>query len=270
MAFGSVFLVAGTASAAPGSHTREASHALRRAIPGFRPGGPLLRPGGADRKASRRNGLATVGSTNWSGYAATGADGSFSSVSASWTEPAAACTPPGIGGRGSDSAVAFWAGLDGYSSATVEQTGTVADCSGRTAQYAGWYEMYPAYPVYFANTVLPGDWMIASVKFSGTDTYTLVLKDATQGWTQTVVQHEAGLDRSSAEVITEAPGSGGGIVPLADFGTVGYSMSTVNGTPLRTQRPVQILMVNNSGMVKATTSWISVTGTFTNTWRLAS
>ena len=50
--------------------------------------------------------------------------------------------------------------------------------------YYGWYEMYPAFPVNFSNTVRPGDSMSASVTFSGTSTYTLVLKDTTQGWTQ--------------------------------------------------------------------------------------
>jgi hypothetical protein len=70
--------------------------------------------------------------------------------------------------------------------------------------------------------VAPGDSMSASVTFSGTETYTLVLTDSTQDWTQTITENESGLSRSSAEVITEAPSSESGVLPLADFGTVNY------------------------------------------------
>ena len=73
-------------------------------------------------------------STNWSGYA--GTTGTYTSVSASWTQPAGICS------RG-DQYAAFWVGLDGYTSSTVEQTGSEVDCVGRTAQYYAWYEMYP-------------------------------------------------------------------------------------------------------------------------------
>ena len=108
--------------------------------------------------------------------------------------------------------------------------------------------MYPADPVYYTNTVKPGDAMSASVTFSGTDTYTLVLKDSTQGWTKTRASTRAGFDRSSAEVITEAPCSGsGGILPLADFGTVNYTARPRNGTSMGTQSPTVIIMINNSG-----------------------
>src|SRR5579884_4318905 len=72
-------------------------------------------------------------STNWSGYAVTG--NRFTSVSASWTEPAVTCSGTAYS--------SFWVGLDGDTSNTVEQTGTDADCSGSTPQYYAWYEMYP-------------------------------------------------------------------------------------------------------------------------------
>jgi hypothetical protein len=110
--------------------------------------------------------------------------------------------------------------------------------------------------------------MSASVTFSGTETYTLVLKDTTRGWTQTVTKNESGLDRSSAEVITEAPccTNSGGILPLADFGTINYTASTDNGSSMGTQSPVQIIMIDNSGNDKDSTSSISSSGAFSNTW----
>ncbi len=126
--------------------------------------------------------------------------------------------------------------------------------------------MFPAFPVNFSNPVQPGDAMSASVTFSGTSTFTLVLHDATQGWTQNIVQNQTGLARSSAEVITEAPSSNSGVLPLANFGTVSYSASSANGTSLGTQNPTQIIMVNNSGAQKDSTSSISSGGAFSNTW----
>src|SRR5580704_16340313 len=69
-------------------------------------------------------------STYWSGYAAT--TGTYTSVSASWTEPAGTCTS-------GDQWSSFWVGLDGYNSNSVEQTGSDVDCSGATPKYYAWY-----------------------------------------------------------------------------------------------------------------------------------
>jgi Peptidase A4 family len=265
---GSMVLAAGAASAA--THARPVIHSTM--IRGFRPGGLMQRPAGTriGPNVLHHGRFTTAESTNWSGYAVTGATGAYTSVSASWTEPTATCTSSGRGRRGSASYAAFWVGLDGYSSSSVEQTGTDSDCSGTTPEYYGWYEMYPAYPVNFTNTVRPGDAMSASVTFSGTETYTLVLHDATQNWTQTIVKNQTGLARSSAEVITEAPSSNTGVLPLANFGTVSYSTSSANGTSLGSQNPVQIIMINSSGQDKDSTSAISSGGAFTNTWIRAS
>jgi Peptidase A4 family len=262
IAFGSLLGLAGNASAAVGQHaTATGARPNPAGLHGFTPGGPLQLPTGAHSRAGGVRGA--VESTNWSGYAVTGSDGAFSSVSASWTQPTGSCTS-----RRSDTYAAFWVGLDGYSSDSVEQTGTLIECVGTTAYYYGWYEMYPAALETYSNTLKPGDAMSASVTFSGTDTYTLVLKDATQGWTKTFTTNESGLDRSSAEVITEAPccTNSGGILPLADFGTVNYTASTDNGSSMGTQSPTEIIMVDNSGLDKDSTSAISSAGAFSNTW----
>jgi len=256
LAFGSMIVVAGAASASTATH-HPTIHSTT--VHAFRPGGVMVRPGGVAREIGHGSNT-TATSTNWSGYAVTGANGAFHSVSASWTEPTATCSS-----RRAQYA-SFWVGLDGYNSNSVEQTGTDSDCSGRTPQYYGWYEMYPAFPVNFSNTVRPGDAMSASVTFSGTETYTLVLHDATQNWTQTITQNQTGLDRSSAEVITEAPSSNSGVLPLADFNTVSYSTSSANGTSLGGQSPIAITMINNSGADKDSTSSISSGGAFSNTW----
>jgi hypothetical protein len=256
-------LVAGSWLGATSASAETAAHAPADAAHGFTPGGLLIRPGGADRTATPGIRNQEVESSNWSGYAATGSNGAFSSVSASWTEPAATCSSSGR--RSSDQYAAFWVGLDGYSSDSVEQTGTDSDCDGRTPDYYGWYEMYPADPVYYSNPVSPGDQLSASVTFSGSDTYTLVLTDSTQGWTETHTQSESGLDRSSAEVITEAPSSDTGVLPLADFGTVNYASAEANGDSLASLSPTEIIMVDSEGRQEDSTSAISG-GSFSNTW----
>jgi Peptidase A4 family len=255
LTFGSMLAGATAASASTTAHTGPPASAH-----GFIPGGLMQRPtsGPAGRAV---HGKYQVESSNWSGYAVTGGKGAFSSVSASWTQPTATCSS-------GDQYAAFWVGLDGYSSDSVEQTGSDSDCDGRTPDYYGWYEMYPADPVYYSNTVKPGDSMSASVTFSGTDTYTLVLTDHTQDWTQTQKINESGFDRSSAEVITEAPccTNSGGILPLADFHTINYTSSSDNGSSMGTQDPTSIIMVDTRGRQEDSTSSMTSGGNFSNTW----
>jgi Peptidase A4 family len=256
---GSLMAAAGARADASVAATPSPSTAHVRpggAVDNFVPGGLMKRPTGATAHEVKNQ----TSSTNWSGYAATGSAGQFNSVSSSWTEPAADCT------GSDDEYAAFWVGLDGYNSGSVEQTGTDSDCDGTTPDYYGWYEMYPADPVYFSNPVAPGDSMSASVTFSGTETYTLVLTDSTQDWTQTITENESGLSRSSAEVITEAPSSESGVLPLADFGTVGYGGSAVNGSSMATLDPTGIIIVDSSGNQQDTTSSMDSSGDFSNGW----
>jgi Peptidase A4 family len=254
---GSLMAVAGGRADASVAATPSTTHVRPGgAVSDFVPGGLMKRPTGATAHEVKNQ----TSSTNWSGYAATGSAGQFNSVSSSWTEPVADCT------GSDDEYAAFWVGLDGYNSGSVEQTGTDSDCDGTTPDYYGWYEMYPADPVYFSNPVAPGDSMSASVTFSGTETYTLVLTDSTQDWTQTITENESGLSRSSAEVITEAPSSESGVLPLADFGTVGYGGSSANGASMSTLDPTGIIIVDSGGNQEDTTSSMNGSGGFSNGW----
>jgi hypothetical protein len=126
----------------------------------------------------------------------------------------------------------FWVGLDGDTSNTVEQTGTEADCSSGQAVYSAWYEMYPKFPVNFANPVSAGDHFTGSVTTDGRGSFTLTLVNSTKRWTETNVARLNHARLSSAEVIAEAPSSSGGVLPLADFGAVGFTSATVNGATL--------------------------------------
>ncbi|MBW8806232.1 MAG: hypothetical protein JF587_20640 [Catenulisporales bacterium] len=195
-------------------------------------------------------------SSNWSGYAATGRQ--FTSVSATWTQPAVSC--------GSQTTYSsFWVGLDGDGSNSVEQTGSEADCSGGRAVYSSWYEMYPKYPVNFSNPVSPGDVFHASVTYKGGGGFTLVLSDQTKGWSHTINATLNNPALASAEVIAEAPSSSSGVLPLANFGTARFSSSTANGSPLANFSPDKITMAGGS-TTKAVPSSISG-GTFSVAWK---
>jgi hypothetical protein len=211
---------------------------------------PLIGRGGVRNQAE---------STNWSGYAANGS--TYTSVSANWTQPTAKC-PSG------DQYSAFWVGIDGYSSDTVEQTGSEADCDGKTPVYSSWYEMYPADPVYFNEPVEPGDQFYGSVTYNGGSSYTLVLTDSTEGWSKTISASLSGAANSSAEAIVEAPccTASGGILPLTDFGTVNFSNVTVDGSPISDFSPTEIIMVDGQGRDKDHISSSSDGDSFTATW----
>jgi hypothetical protein len=218
-----------------------------------RSGGPRLHTGTSNASES----------TNWSGYAAD--SGTYTSVSASWVVPAGICTS-------ATRYSSFWVGLDGYNSSSVEQTGTDTDCVHGTPRYYGWYEMYPAASYSFGGTVKAGDNITASVLYEGSNAFKLTLADSTQNWSVSTTQTLANAPRSSAEVIVEAPccTSSGGVLPLADFGTVNVSGSVVDGSPIGNLSPTQIIMVNSSGLDKDTVSSLSSGENFSATWERAS
>lgn len=106
-------------------------------------------------------------SANWSGYAVTGNKGSVTSVSGSWTVPGVTWADPTT--STTTEYAAFWVGIDGYSSSTVEQTGIMANTTTTGTQWIAWFEFYPG-PMYELVTssgspvpISPGDVITASV-----------------------------------------------------------------------------------------------------------
>lgn len=231
---------------AAGQPARAAIHLIRPVAHGTRP----LLILGSPHTALR--------SQNWSGYAAHGR--TFRRVSASWVEPTGHCH----GGRQFSS---FWVGLDGFSSRTVEQTGSDVDCAGTSARYFAWYEMFPAFPVNFGNRVRPGDHFTASVTHTGGSRYTLVIVDTTEGWSHTIHKSLRAAKNSSAEVIAEAPSSNGGVLPLTDFGTVHFRDASVDGAAIGRARPAKIVMINHAGRRKDAVTALSGGRNFGVTWR---
>ena len=191
-------------------------------------------------------------SSNWSGYAVTGSAGSVTSASGSWIVPTVS------GGMGTAYA-AFWTGVDGFNSPTVEQIGTLSQSSSSfsfrgsrtTVAYYAWYEFYPSESIITITTatspsgapatVKPGDSIFATVTYESGTTFALTINDKTEHWTFTTTGSQPGATESSAEWIAEAPSSSTGVLPLANFGHVNFGSdytstsmtcdATVNGVP---------------------------------------
>ena len=215
-------------------------------------------------------GLSDVTSTNWSGYADTGS--SFSNVSAKWTEPGASCTSR------TTSLAAFWVGIDGYSSNSVEQDGTMIECYQRHAYQFTWWEMYPTNDVQVVGqTAAAGDAITASVVRSGTS-YKLTVTDATHtadSFTTTQSCSASSCVDTSAEWIAEAPTGSSGVEPLSDFGTwTASSAAVTEGSTAGTISSFtddEITMIDSSGATKALPGALNSAGSgFSVTWERAS
>lgn len=219
-------VAASTTHAAPSAAVRAAA-AARTALKRLHLGHPANErvPG----HTQRVDGLTRQDSYNWSGYADDNTKGNtYTKVSGAWTEPAITC-------GSQDQIAVFWVGIDGWTSSTDEQAGTLAQCFQGTAHYYSWWEMYPTNSIQVVGaTVKPGDKIKASVVKSGTK-YTLKVTDSTTtantfSTVQTCTATPTCTD-TSAEWIAEAPSGPRGSYPLPDFKTWSLTAaSTTSGT----------------------------------------
>ena len=215
--------------------------------------------------AAKIKGLTQVESSNWSGYADTST--TFSAVAASWKEPTVTCS-----GRATQLA-AFWVGIDGYSSGSVEQDGTLAECYlGSLYQYT-WWEMYPTNDIQVVGSSLAaGDSITSSVVRTGTS-YTLKVTDSTHSTDSfSTTQTCSSCANSSAEWIAEAPSGSSGVYPLAHFSTWNPSGATVNGSGvISSYTDDEITMVDSAGRVEAQPGALTGGGNgFSVTWERSS
>lgn len=155
----------------------------------------------------------SVVSPNWSGYAVTGNAGTITAITGSWIVPDAIC---GAGAPRSTGA-SHWIGIDGYTSSTVEQTGTDADCSSGKPRYYAWYEFYPNPGTTIAKmNVQAGDVMTASVQYSDSK-FIIIISDQRTGVSFSKTKAVAGAKRNSAEWIAEDNSTN-----FTDFGTAWF------------------------------------------------
>jgi hypothetical protein len=176
----------------------------------------------------------------------------------------------------------FFVGLVGIGDSTVEQIGSSSGCSGGTASYLAFYEMFPFAPVAFSG-ISPGDAISVAVYFnSATNRWQLGLTDVTTGGNIATVQacpSGSTCRNRSAEVIAEAPSSASGsILPLADFGQANFEAVQVtsrNGTHgTLTSNSLwtadSLTMVNSTGTATLAAPGPAYAGqAFQDTWRAA-
>jgi hypothetical protein len=169
-------------------------------------------------------------SANWSGYVTPEDNGNYNGTFTTFTVPA--LTTCGS----TDTASSFWAGLDGWGDDTVEQDGVEDDCTDGLQSLYAWVETYPAYQEEIVNNttgdpapVEPGDVIVSSVTEVTPSEYSMYVDDETQAWSFSgdldMPSGYTGDDQTS-EVITEATSECDPtceIMPLTDFGSVGYS-----------------------------------------------
>lgn len=226
------------------------------------------------------NGITKRTSSNWSGYADSGAANSFTSVSGHWVQPKGTCIGTG------ESLAAFWVGIDGISSSdpTVEQDGTLILCDfGQLLAYVDWWETYPANLIQIVSeSVKPGDHISAKVSFSGS-TYTLSLTDSTTPTGNSFsVKEPCGAkaggtcENMSAEWIAEAPATVNGvIVTLAKFTTwkMTSARTTYNGksgtiSSINAPTTDEITIADSAKKVQAAPSALNSTGNaFSVVWK---
>jgi len=236
-------------------HLSVGQHATDHAVPGH---------------AVAIKGLTQVQSTNWSGYADNNSAGNtYSTVTGNWTEPSVTCS-----GR-TESLAAFWVGIDGFTSGSVEQDGTLAECYRGAAFYFTWWEMYPTNSIQVVGQSLrPGDSINSSVVRSGSS-YTLKVTDSSRsGDSFTTTQTCSSCANSSAEWIAEAPSSSSGVLPLSNFHSWTLSGATVTSGSagvISSFTDAELTMVNNSGAVKAQPGALNGSGNgFSVTWERSS
>jgi hypothetical protein len=242
--------------------------------------GLFLAPSAFSQKATTQATTANLGpmivaattseeSLNWGGYAATGSG--FTAVSGSWTQPSVTCSSTGT------RYVAIWIGMDGFSSKTVEQTGTAVQCANGKAIYWAWYEFYPKVSVAIGSILVnPGDTFTAKVTYSSaTGKFTTTITDTTTGKTFSAHSAVTGAKRSSAEWIVERPlvctSKGCSLATLANFHTMTFT--SASATLGKTTGSISqftnyaITMVTSSGTPLAKPSTLSSSGSsFTMTY----
>jgi hypothetical protein len=231
-----VALAAGLAVAAVPATAQAAAPAIARSAVTLA-GQPHSVPDQGVPEAHQSSDTACAGgySKNWSGYVA--CNSTFTSVTATWVQPTVSCTTTG--------SVAFWVGLDGDGSNTVEQTGTSVSCATGTPQYSGWWEFYPADASNYNEPVYPGDTIVASVTYDGSDTYSLKLTDVTRSWSENTTLN-AVAQNVSAEVIAEAQTMNGQLTALPYFTTAQFTNTAIDGESLSAAHAQQVFMADQA------------------------
>jgi hypothetical protein len=222
-------------------------------------------------------------SSNWSGYAIP-SDSIFTWVSGRWTVPQLNCAHTPNAGASS------WVGIGGWGAGSGDllQTGITMDCVNGSPSYFSWFELYPSNPntaVAFAGLpVSAGDQIEAEVFRGQTGAWETRVDDLTEGLSGVMVTGEgwgvmpdnassfpaqgstASLSYgggTSAEWIVEAYFLNGAQLPLADFGTIGFSDIRTSLSPWHLSDEDSITLVQNGVAVSTPSEPDTVNSGFT-------
>ncbi|KAI0628022.1 aspergillopepsin [Trametes polyzona] len=204
-------------------------------------------------------------STNWAGAVLIANTATYKSVTGTFTVP----TPrEPSGGSGTHSASA-WVGIDGDTcGSAILQTGVDFTISGNSVSFDAWYEWFPDFAHDFSGfRISPGNQITATVTAS-----------SRTGGTATLINHSTGqqvshsfsgqpaLCQENAEWIVEDFEEGGGLVPLANWGTVtftGASAGTGSGSVGPSGATIIDMEQNGRQLTSVSASGSSVTVTYT-------
>lgn len=253
------------------TRTRHAGLALVGALTAFI--SAVTSTGPAAASAAARSSAASVvfapvtaefgaNSGTWAGWVAAG---HHTSVSASWRQPSVTCSAH----ETSDSA--FWVGLDGYGSQSVEQVGTQSGCADGHPFYSAWTEFYPAPAVVASVPVRPGDAMRATVAFVSGHNYRLTVSNVTRNWAKTVNGSSNLGTNASVEVVVEAPTDArtGRVLALSRFSSARFTGVTVDNAALSRLARRQQLVMGSIKRVMAQPSDVDSSESFGVSWRAA-
>ncbi|KIL61680.1 hypothetical protein M378DRAFT_82243 [Amanita muscaria Koide BX008] len=205
----STFLLASAAFAAPEGQVRRTRRAAGRQTKPFQ----RIQITGVSDASAASNVSHVEYSSNWAGAVL-----EYPAVTGTITVPTP--SPP-------DGSASAWVGIDGFTCQTaIFQTGIDFNLVNGVVSYDAWYEWFPDYAYYFNGiTINSGDVVQLNVTASSTTTGTAAIRNLSNGQTvsKSLSYPEYPLCEQDAEWIIEDFSSGGGLVPLCDFGTVTFT-----------------------------------------------
>jgi hypothetical protein len=190
-------------------------------------------------------------SENWSGYVVANFETAlhYNGAQGTWKVPTVnAGADPGYS--------ATWVGIGGFCEnsicskvdSTIIQLGTEENYSSSGTSYYAWYATAPGFENQIPLAINAGDKITVTLSASGVkkQSWTLTMTDNTTGgnWSKTLRYSSSEL---SAEWIEEAPSSFGGILPLANYGTVTFDPGSADGGIPNFTQSESVIMEDPSG-----------------------
>ncbi|KAI0325226.1 acid proteinase [Cubamyces sp. BRFM 1775] len=204
-------------------------------------------------------------SSNWSGAVLVAGSNTYKSVTGTFTVP----TPKAPSGSSGTHSASAWVGIDGDTCGNaILQTGVDFTISGGRVSFDAWYEWYPDYAYDFSGfEISAGDSITATVTATSTTSGSATLINHSTGQQVThSFSRQPALCEENAEWIVEDFEENGGLVPLANWGTVtftGASAGTSSGSVGPTGADIIDLNQNGRVLSSVSTSGNSVTVKYT-------